>query len=87
VQEAHQSLGEIYRHAVQLANQEDLDPLRVVFHVDAVTSDAVPILVALEGSQDSDETPLPEPWLHAAAELLADLVVVLRFVGELAKGK
>jgi len=85
--EAHCTLQDTYKHAIQLARQEDLDPLRVAFHIDAITSDSVPILVALENLQDSDETPLAEEWIHAAAELLGDLVVVLRHVGELAKGK
>jgi hypothetical protein len=45
------------------------------------------MLIALEDSEDSDETPLPEAWILNAAKLLGDTVVVLRHVGELARGK
>jgi hypothetical protein len=61
--------------------------LRVAFHVDALTSDGIPILIALDDSEDSDETPLPEAWIFEAAKLFGDMVAVLRHVGELAKGK
>lgn len=87
VLECHRTLSSLYRHACDLTNQEDLDPLRVAFHVDALTSDAIQMLIALEDSEDSDETPLPEAWILNAAKLLGDTVVVLRHVGELARGK
>jgi hypothetical protein len=87
VLECHRTLNNLYCHARNLTNQEDLDPLRVAFHVDALTSDAIQMLIALEGSEDSDETPLPEAWILDAAKLLGDTVAVLRHFGELAEGK
>jgi hypothetical protein len=45
------------------------------------------MLIALEGSEDSDETPLPEAWILGAAKLFGDTVAVLRHVEELARGK
>jgi hypothetical protein len=87
VLESHRTLSELYRHAKNVASQEDLDPLQVAFHVDSLTSDAIPILVALGSSDVLVETPLPEMWIISAAELLGDTVAELRHVRELAKGK
>lgn len=59
----------------------------MAFHVDSITTDALPLLVALDASEHSDETPLCHTWILGAAELLGDIVSFLRHVGEQAKGK
>jgi hypothetical protein len=87
VLEGHRTLTGIYLLAYELTNQEDVDQLRVAFHVDTLTTDAIRILIALGDSEASDETPLPEAWILDAAKLLGDMVAVLRQVAELAKGK
>ena len=87
VVETHRTLTQLYRHACEVIDQEDLEGERVAFHVDAITCHAVPLLVALEASEHSDETPLPTTWILGAAELLGDTVASLRHAHELAKGK
>lgn len=45
---AHESISSIYLHAVRVLNQEDSDPLRIAFHIDTISSDALSLLEALE---------------------------------------
>lgn len=47
---AHDTLSDIYRHAVRLFNQEEADVLQLAFHLNAIRNDAVPLLQAIERS-------------------------------------
>ena len=48
VRAVHTALCDIYNHAIQLLNQEDNDPIRIAFHTDALSSDSLILLKALE---------------------------------------
>ncbi|KAK6961870.1 hypothetical protein R3P38DRAFT_2592985 [Favolaschia claudopus] len=76
VLKSYEVLKNLYEHARNVTEQEDLDPSRVAHHIDALTSDAMVVLGALESSEDSDETPLPLEWLEATAVLLGTTVAV-----------
>jgi hypothetical protein len=77
VQNAHSILSEAYRHARQLTELEDPDPLRVAFHINKISTDVIHVLEALESYNDDTRT-LPSAWLHDAAILLGELVKKLR---------
>jgi hypothetical protein len=87
IEAAHRVLTDIYRHASVLLQQEDADPLRIAFHVDSITSDAIPVLCAMEREGGSEHSPtrLPEEWLQAGAQVLGELVVALQRKNGLAR--
>lgn len=75
---AHEAISDIYAHAARIARQEDSDPLRMIFHIDAITSNAIPVLSALESESNNGFFALSEKWLHDAALLFGDVVVALK---------
>jgi hypothetical protein len=89
---AHRVICNLYRHASAVLHLEDADPAQVSFHINAVTSDALPILQAMEdeppslfSDASSESSRLPCEWLSAAAQQLGNLVVALRDRGELGR--
>jgi hypothetical protein len=86
---AYQLLSNIYRNARSILRHDAADPLRVAFHIDAITSDAIPVLSAMEveDNWDLDNGPkLSEEWLVACAEIFGHLVVILRRIAEQIRG-
>jgi len=73
-QAAHQILKDIYKHAIAALQQENPDPLQLSSHIDAITSDAVPLLVAIEEEGTSTGMPLLDAWLHKCVKLLGNTV-------------
>ncbi len=63
---------------MQVLRQEDSDTIRAAFHIDAITSDAIPILSALEREVETQNIILPINWIHKSAHLLGNLVNALR---------
>lgn len=46
----YDSLNNIHHHAARLVNQEQTDPLQLVFHLNVIKNDAIPLLKAIEHS-------------------------------------
>lgn len=88
VRAAHATLCSIYNHASQILNQEDNDPIRIAFHTDALSSDGLSLLQALEseGSRNPDQS-LPDNWLHGCASIVGNLVLQLHRVKEAVTGQ
>ena len=86
-QAAHQILKDIYKHAIAALWQENPDPLQLSSHIDVITSDAVPLLVAIEEEGTSTGMLLPDAWLHECATLLGDMVIQLRYLKDMACGR
>ena|ERR1700722_9248836 len=90
IQAAHQTLTDLYQNAFTILHLEDVEPLRIAFHIDSITADAIPILCAMETDGESEHSPpdsrLPEEWLQGGAQVLGELVVALRRMRELARG-
>ena len=84
---AHHILKDLYQHAVNVLYQDGPDPLRVSFHINAISSDAIPILAGIEEEDKMNEIPLLDGWLQQCAELLGELVVHLRYAKEVASGR
>ena len=78
VSRAHEVMSDVYRHAIRVLRQDDCEPLQLMFHIDAVLSDAIPLLEALEESEGETGHKFPKTWLHHCAELYGKLVLCLR---------
>lgn len=78
VTSAYEVLKNIYFHAVRISCQEEVDVLQTAFHIDAITSNAIPILSAVEQEVTSGSLAIPLEWLHQSAFLLGRLVVALQ---------
>ena len=69
---AHDTISDVYRHALQTSNHEDADPLRLMFHHDAINNVALPLLEAI--GEDPTVTTLDlVGWLASATMALASL--------------
>lgn len=68
-------MSDIYRRGIRTLHQDDSEPFQLMFHIDAVSSDAVPLLQALEVEPDHQ---ISQSWLHDCAEILGQLVLHLR---------
>lgn len=67
---AHDTISNVYRHALRVSNQEDADPLQLIFHHDAIADVALPLLEAIENDPSGIEL---ENWLVTAATALGSL--------------
>jgi hypothetical protein len=62
--------------------------MRISFHIDTISSQALLLLEALEAEGNSNpDQRLPEDWLHDGARCLGDLVANLHTVKEAAIGR
>lgn len=81
VREAYKFLESTYNHATHVLLVDGADPTRISFHVDRITSRALPILMELTSDSDEahidglHEDTLPEAWLDAVATLLGQVVL------------
>jgi len=66
----HDSLSDLYQHALQSWHQEDADPLRLNCHLGTIEGNVMELLLAVEG--DPIGIRLPE-WLAQTTELFAKL--------------
>jgi len=66
----HDSLSDLYQHALQSWHQEDADPLRLNCHLGTIEDNVMQLLLAIEG--DPIGIRLPE-WLAQTTELFAEL--------------
>jgi hypothetical protein len=67
---AHDILSDIYRHALQILNQEDADPIQLMFHIETLSGDAIPLLAALAQNPQGNEMC---DWLSRVAGVLGEL--------------
>jgi len=74
---AHNLTNDIYVHALRVLD-ENSDPSRAAFHIDAITSDAIPVLSAIEEEKKNRNIKISDDWLFENAKLLGNLVVSLR---------
>ena len=73
---AHEVIRKAYDHATCVLQSDGFpDPTQVAFHINALSSNALPILEALIPSSASDEDEhLPLEWIVGVAELLGQAV-------------
>lgn len=75
---AHEVMSDVYRRAIRVLRQDDSEPLQLMFHIDCVSSDAIPLLEALEDSEAELGFQFPQSWLHGCAEMFGRLVLFLQ---------
>ncbi|KAI6012260.1 hypothetical protein PISMIDRAFT_25874 [Pisolithus microcarpus 441] len=71
---AHDMLSDIYYHALQVLNQEDADPLQLIFHLGAIDSDAIPLLQAIADDPVGNEL---QDWLKHTVALMGNIFIAL----------
>lgn len=90
IQAAYENIQHTYDHAIRVLRAEGADPTRIAFHVDAISSNALPILEALtpnasntDSDSESDEMSesLPVKWLADVAMVLGCVVSGLEHLG------
>jgi hypothetical protein len=86
---ASKLLGGIYARAIRVLEQDGPDPLQVSSLMDSISSDAVPILQAMEEENHLYGIPLQElaDWLDWCAGLFGDMIAHLRNAKGYAAGK
>lgn len=67
-----QVLQDMYRVANEMLAQGNYDVSRILYHADAVSSGAVPLLFDLEAAAESEE--LPPSWVQGCAQAFHDLL-------------
>jgi len=70
----HDSLSELYQHALRAWEQEDANPLRLEFHLSSLEGDTMHLLAAIEGDLISPELTV---WLTCSAELIGQLYIAI----------
>lgn len=78
VTSAHEVLKNIYAHAVRISHQEEVDALQTAFHIDAISSNAIPLLSSIEQEVRGGSLAIPLEWLHQSARVMGNLVAGLR---------
>jgi hypothetical protein len=86
---ASQLLAGIYARGIKVLAQDGPDPLQISCLTDNISSDAVPILQAMEEENQAYEIPLQElaDWLDWCGGLFGDMIMHLRNAKGYAAGK
>lgn len=71
VYEAYQAISDMWHRGVQVL-QNEAESGRLKYHADTLTSDAVPILLAME--HHAEKETLPVPWIHQLTESVGTLI-------------
>ena len=74
--QAHRVLSDVHRHAVHASRQGAADSMRLRFHREAIITDCIPLLIALE--THAEEEDLPTLWISQCAESLGTMVAYLQ---------
>ena len=74
---AFHALSNLYKRAYNISQQNDPSSIQINYHIDALTSNALLLLEAM-----SQETQLPDLWIHETAEILSSLVRFLKAMDE-----
>jgi hypothetical protein len=74
----YQIISDIYNHAIQILHQDDSETSCIGFYINAIVSDALPLLEALETEGGSIAESLPSEWLHGSAMVLGWMVLALK---------
>ncbi|KAG2351552.1 hypothetical protein BDR07DRAFT_1501032 [Suillus spraguei] len=82
IQAAYENIQHTYNNAIQVLRADSADPIHIAFHVDAISSNALPILEVLipDNGIDSDLDTLeslPVKWLAEVATILGCVVSCL----------
>jgi hypothetical protein len=79
---AYQAISDMWHRGAEVLQNES-ESGRLKYHADTLTSDAVPILLAME--QHAGEEKLPVPWIHQLTNSVGTLIAQLCQAQESAK--
>jgi len=83
IQTAYEIVQRTYNYALRVLRADGADPTRIAFHIDALSTTALPILEALIPDLDGDDsTSLPAEWLVNVATILGCMVSNLECLGK-----
>lgn len=78
---AHEYIRNVYDHAANVLRSDGADPTHIAFHMDRISSDALPVLLELTSESERQGNVLPIDWLEGISTLLAEVVASLQFLG------
>lgn len=86
IRAAYENVQCTYDHAIRVLQADRADPTRIAFHMDAILSNALPILKALIpdndiANLDDNSESLPVKWLADVAAILGCTVSNLEQLG------
>jgi len=83
IQAAYETVQRTYDYAIRVLRADGADPTRIAFHMDALSTTALPILEALVPDLDDDNSAsLPVEWLVDVAAILGCTVSNLELLGK-----
>ena len=86
MKQVHEIISDTYNRAYQLLWLNDSEALQLLFHIDAVTNNAIPLLQSLEHSKELVDL-IPWQWLAHGAELCGRLVYHLQETAKVTKDR
>lgn len=86
VTQVQEIVSDTYNQAYQLLWLDDSEALQLLFHIDVVTNNAIPLLQSLERSEELVYL-TPRQWLAHGAELCGRLVYHLRETAKVTKDR
>ena len=84
---AYQIVINVYRHGIRILQQDSPDILQISCQIDAITSNAVPLLEGIKHESEVNDIPLSENWPLECADLFGEMVWQLRLAKDLAAGR
>lgn len=76
VKQAHEIISDTYHRAHRLLCLNDSEAIQLLFHIDAITNNAIPLLQSLESSEELVDL-ISREWLAHGAKLCGNLVFFL----------
>lgn len=82
---AIQSLQDIYFTAFNVLSTGNIDTQRSLFHQEAITENAIPLLLALESVAGDEQ--VPDEWIRQCAQMFGTLIAQLYEVEQASTGE
>lgn len=83
----HKYLRNVYDHAAHVLVTDGTDPVRITFHVDRISSNALRMLLELTSESELQANMLPIDRLQRVSLLFAEVKTGLQFLGANLKQK
>ncbi|KAG1906262.1 uncharacterized protein F5891DRAFT_1182509 [Suillus fuscotomentosus] len=71
-------ISNIYNAAIRILRSNDAEPTRVAYHYDALSTEALPLLEAIESDTSPAAYQLLHDWLLVCARLIGEVAAMLK---------
>jgi hypothetical protein len=71
-------ISNIYNAAIRILRSNDAEPTRVAYHYDALSTEALPLLEAIESDTSPADYQLLHDWLLVCARLIGEVAAMLK---------